>query len=117
MTKIRDFIRGDTRLINIKFVQSDGVTPIDITGGKVYFTVNASNSPTDDTSIAFQKLVTSHTNPTQGQTQVKIVTGDTQNIAPGVYYYDVELVDSSGNVTSLKQDEFDINADITRTNT
>ena len=112
--KIKDYIRGDTRVINITCVQSDGVTPINLTGAKVYFTVNASNSPTDDTGAAFQKVTTTHTAPTLGQTSITIANADTQTLAPGNYYYDVQLKDAAGNITSLKQDVFTINADIGR---
>jgi len=117
MTKIKDYIRGDTRVVDINCFQSDGVTPLDITGSTVYFTVNASQSPTDDSGAAFQKTTTSHIAPTLGQTSIKILPADTQSLTPGVFYYDIQVKDASGNITSLKQDEFDINADITRTNT
>lgn len=112
--KIKDYIRGDTRVINITCVQSDGVTPINLTGAKVYFTVNASASPVDDTSAAFQKTTTTHTAPLLGQTSITITNADTQALTPGIYYYDVQLKDATGNITSLKQDVFTINADIGR---
>lgn len=117
MTNIKDFIRGDTRVININCFQPDGVTPLNLTGATVYFTVNSNQSPTDDTSAAFQKSTTSHTAPLLGQTSITIASADTQSLTPGVYWYDVQIKDASGNITSLKQAEFDINADITRTNT
>lgn len=114
MTKIKDYIRGDTRVINLTCLQSDGVTPLNLTGATVYFTVNASDTPTDDTSAAFQKTVTSHTSPTLGLTTVTINTADTQSLTPGDFYYDVQVKDASGNITSLKKDTFTINSDITR---
>lgn len=112
--KIKDYIRGDTRVILINCIQSDGVTPINLTGGKIYFTVNASNAPVDDTSAAFQKTTTTHIAPTLGQTSVTVTNADTQAMAPGTYYYDVQLKDAAGNITSLKQDVFIVNADIGR---
>lgn len=112
--KIKDYIRGDTRVINITCLQSDGVTPINLTGAKVYFTVNASNNPADDTGAAFQKTTIVHTAPLLGQTSVTVVNADTQSLTPGNYYYDVQLKDATGNITSLKQDIFTINADIGR---
>jgi hypothetical protein len=114
MTKISDYIRGDTRVINITCVESDGTTPINLTGATVYFTLNSSKTPTSDASASLQKTVTSHSDPNNGITSITINPADTQALTPGVYYYDVQLVDASGHVTSLKQDTFKINADITR---
>lgn len=112
--KIKDYIRGDTRVININCVLSDGVTPMNLTGAKVYFTVNPSSTPTDDSGAAFQKTTTVHTAPLLGTTSITITNADTQALAPGTYYYDVQVKDASGNITSLKQDVFTINADIGR---
>lgn len=58
MSNITDYIRGDTRVIQVNCFQSDGVTPLDLTGATVYFTLNSSNSPTDDSDMALQKTVT-----------------------------------------------------------
>ena len=114
MSKIKDYIRGDTRVITINCFQSDGTTPINLTGATVTFTLNANASPTDDTSAALQKVVTSHTSPLLGITTVTINNADTQTLTPGDYYYDVQIKDASGNYTSLKKDIFTINPDITR---
>jgi hypothetical protein len=51
MTKIV-MKQGTSRTVNLTFLQSDGSTPIDLTGGKVYFTVNQSNAPASDASAA-----------------------------------------------------------------
>lgn len=114
MAKIKDYIRGDTRVINISCLQSDGVTPLNLTGAKVYFTVNSSNNPTDDSGAAFQKTTTTHTAPLLGQTSITVTNADTQTLTPGTYYYDVQIKDATGNITSLKQDVFIVNADIGR---
>lgn len=116
MAKIKDYIRGDTRVININCFQSDGTTPLDLTGATVYFTLNASGAPTDDSGAALQKTTTTHIAPTLGQTSITINPADTTGLTPADYYYDVQIKDSSGRVTSLKQDVFTINPDITRTN-
>lgn len=114
MTKIKDYIRGDTRIITINCFQSDGVTPINLTGATVTFTLNSDSAPTTDGTAALQKIVTTHTSPLLGITSITITNTDTQNIAPGDYYYDVQVKDASGNITSLKKDIFTINPDITR---
>lgn len=112
--KIKDFIRGDSRTINVSFLQSDGVTPVDLTGGTVFFTVNSSNAPADDTAAVISKNVTSHTAPTLGRSSVVLLPADSASITPGTYYYDVQFKDVAGNIISKKQDTITIIADITR---
>lgn len=112
--KIKDYIRGDSRTITVTFLQSDGSTPIDLTGGKVYFTVNATQNPSDDTSAVIAKTVTSFVAPTTGVATIQLTNSDTQNVAPGTYFYDVQLKDASGNFVSSKQDQFIVIADTTR---
>lgn len=132
MTKVKDYIRGDTRIFQLNCVQSDKTTPINLTGGTVYFTVNSSGDPADDTSKLFQKTVTTFTAPVAGTTLngtafaagqdtgalgvawPKVLPTDTQTLAAGDYYYDAQVLDALGNKTSLPQDVFTINADITR---
>jgi hypothetical protein len=113
MSKI-SMIRGDSRNINVTFMQSDGVTPIDITGGEVWLTLNSSTDPSDDTSAALQKTVTSFSDPTNGSATISLAPSDTSGLAAGTYFYDVQLRDASGNILSSKQDKFVLSADVTR---
>lgn len=130
MTKINDYIRGTTRIIQIPVTQADGTTPYDLTGATVYLTLNTSDAPADDTSATLQKVVTSHVVPsgvpassgyTVGQdtasagiSWVKIAPIDTQSLSPDTYNYDIQVTDASGNVIQKKKDKFTINAEITR---
>lgn len=114
---ISNVIRGDTRQVNLTFLESDGSTPINLTGGTAYFTVNASSDPTDDTSIAFQKIATDatpFTSPTTGQHTFTLTHSDT-NIDPGTYWYDAQFKDSVGNYLSAYRGKFVVQSDITRT--
>lgn len=111
MAKIK-IIRGDTRTITATFVDSDGEA-IDLTGGEIFFTANSSNAPSDDTGAVIEKDVSSFDAPTTGVQSITLTASDT-NIAPGVYYYDLQFVSSAGVVTSVAQDRLTITADITR---
>ena len=114
MAKITNYIRGDSRTITLQVYQADGVTPLNLTGATAFFTVNASSSPADDTAAVIQKTVTTHTAPLLGQTAFSISNTDTQLIAPGTYYYDVQIKDAAGAVVSQKASTIQIIADITR---
>lgn len=107
-------IRGDTRQVNLTFLESDGTTPIDLTGGTVYFTVNASSDPSDDTSVAFQKTATSFTSALTGQHTFTLSHANT-NITPGTYWYDAQFVDATGSYLSSYRGKFIVQSDTTRT--
>lgn len=113
---ISNYIRGDSRQVNIQFYESDGVTPFDLTGCTVFFTVNANsdNTANNDSSAAIALKVNSFDDPSSGLATLQITNADTQDMEPGIYYYDVQLKDSFGNITSLAQNTFTVIADITR---
>lgn len=111
MAKI-SIIRGDTRTITATFTDSDGAA-IDLTGGKVFFTVNADKEPTDDSSAVITKDVSSFSAPTTGVQSITLSASDT-NITPGTYYYDCQFVSAGGVVTSKPKSILTITSDITR---
>ena len=123
--KIKDYIRGDTRPIIVSVVDSVG-NPINITGSKVFLTANATQAPADDTAAVITKTIiptlTSITiagvvttlDPILGKALITINPSDTTAATPGDYFYDCQVVDSFGNVTSSIQDIFTIKPDITR---
>jgi len=111
---ISNVIRGDSRTINLTFLESDGTTPLNLTGGTVYFTVNSSSDPSDDLSTAIQKSATSFSSATTGQHTFTLTPTDT-NIAAGDYWYDAEFIGSDGAKTSSFRGKFRVQSDITRT--
>lgn len=115
MAKITNVIRGDTHTINLTI--TDNGTPLNITGYTVFFTVNASKEPADDSAAVISKTVTVHTAPTLGETTISLAPSDTTNLAPDSYWYDIQLKDGSGNITSFAKDRFILVSDITRRTT
>lgn len=111
---IPNVIRGDNRTINLTFLESDGSTAINLTGGTVYFTVNLSSNPSDDTSVAIAKVVTTgFTDPTNGKHTIELLPADT-DIDPNSYWYDAQFTDSSGNKLSSYRGKFIVQSDVTR---
>lgn len=115
MAKIENVIRGDTHTINLT-ISSSG-SRVDLTGYTVFFTVNAEKNPASDTSAVIQKNITSHTDPTEGQTTISLSSSDTASVTPGSYWYDIQLKDGDGNITSFAKDRFLVVSDITRRTT
>lgn len=113
---IQNYIRGDSRTIQIQVYQSDGQTPFNLTGCEVFFTVNANSNNTadNDTSAVIAAKTLSFSTPTNGLATIQLTNAMTQDIAPGTYYYDVQLKDASGNIYSLAQNTFTVIADVTR---
>lgn len=112
---IKDVIRGDSRTVNLTFLESDGTTAIPLTGGTVYFTVSADSDPASDTTAEIQKTANSgFTDPTNGKHTFNLTPTDT-TIDPNTYWYDAEFIDSLGNKTSSYRGKFIVQSDITRT--
>lgn len=112
MAKIK-MIRGDTRTITATFVDSDGIA-LDLTGGKVFFTVNASDTATTDSAAVVQVDTSSFSAPTTGVATITLASTDTNSVTPGTYWYDLQFVSSGGVVTSLAKDKFVLTGDISR---
>lgn len=112
---IKDVIRGDTRTINLTFLQSDGTTAVNLAGGTAYFTVNSGSDPSSDVApnMVIQKTATSFTDASNGRHTFTLTHGDT-NITPGEYWYDAQFVDSAGGYVSSYRGKFIVQSDITR---
>ena len=111
---IANVIRGDTRQINLTFLQSDGTTPVNLAGGTIYFTINESSDPSADASAVLQKTATSFTTPASGYHELTLTHDDT-DIAAGTYWYDAQFKDAVGNYLSSYRGKFVVQSDITRT--
>lgn len=77
--------QSDEKAYNLAFTTA-GVAQ-DITGATVTMTVKRNLS---DTTPLVQKVVTAHTNPTDGLSTITLTTADT-SIPLGSYYYDIQI--------------------------
>jgi len=128
--QIKNYIRGDSRVLVIPVYEADGVTPFNLTGCTVFFTLNLSQTPPDDgtdvTAIIAKSVnsgfVQSYTSPTVNLpnlnnvpyiAEITLLNTDTQPLSNVVYYYDIQLLDGSGNISSLGSNSFSCNDDIT----
>jgi len=94
--KIKDIVRGTTRVINVTFTQQDG-TAHDLTGGKVFFAATTETAPTSDSGAAIDVTVTSHSAPLLGQSRITLSSTDT-DVAAGLYNVGVQAVLADGTV-------------------
>lgn len=106
-----EIYQGDD--VSFELNVTENQVPVDITDWKVYFTVKAHYTDSDDDAI-FSKDVTSHIDPTQGETQINLTSTDTDAASLGNYYYDIQVKDANGKIQTLVNGRFRVNPQITR---
>ena len=104
-------VRGDSFIKTLTFTDSSG-NAIDITGWKVYFTIKEDESDSDDDAL-IKKDITSHSDPTNGKTNIEVEATDTNSLL-GVYYYDIQVKKGSGEIFTVMKGKITFKADITR---
>lgn len=109
---IQDYPRGDSREIDIQINNEDG-TPFDLTGCTVYMTVSVSRTPATDISAALKVSTTTFADPTSGLATLTLTNALTQSLDAATYWYDIQLKDTNGNITSLGANKFKVIDDIT----
>lgn len=102
--------RGDTKVIAVTVTNTDG-SPRDLTGATLFLTCKV--SPADDAPF-FQKTVSGVNDPAAGVAELTIEPTDTASITSyAVYVYDVELLEASGQTTTVQSGKLTITLDVT----
>jgi hypothetical protein len=102
-------IRGN--YIVFRFNIKSGGTPLNLTGGTLYFTVK---NHYNDTNAVLQKSNSTHDDPTNGESSIPVVEADTINlIVDKNYYYDFTYVDSGGKPITLIRGTFNLKFNVT----
>jgi hypothetical protein len=110
-----NIIRGDTSSIN--FSLTDDGSPVDLTGATVFFTAKpALTNDITDTSAVMSVEVTSHSNPTAGETVIPLSSTDT-DVTPGEYFYDIQVKRGDATIVSIPARKLEVFADVTRRTT
>lgn len=104
--------RGDSREYKLTFTDSKGAA-IPITGWKVYFTVKDNRRDSDDLAV-IKKDITVHDDPENGKTKIIISPSDTNDLQPGIYYYDIQVKRGIENILTVLAGRLKIITDITR---
>lgn len=108
-------VRGDTTQFTVT-VTTNGTTPIDITGFAFAFTVDPSEEPIDNTNNLFQLTVGSGLTITDGPNGVLTIGLSPANAdqTPGEYFYDLQMTDGGGLVTTILRGTYEVSQDITK---
>jgi hypothetical protein len=109
------FFRGDTPLITVPITVAGGVPSGDPSTYTAYFTLTSNGDPTSDSDAAIQKSVTPVAHSSNWTASFQLLNTDTQNLDPNsTYYFDVQLKDGSGYITTLVSGVCIIKTDYTR---
>lgn len=100
-----EHIKGDTFVRDLAFIDSNN-TAINLTGASIIFSVKAKRE--DTAYILTQSAVI--TNASGGLAKITVNPLD---IALGEYYYDIQLIDSTGVITTVARDMLTITYQIT----
>lgn len=108
-------VRGDTDTSTITFKDSDGAA-IDITGATVFFTVKLKENLYDsnDNTAVISEDITTHTDPTNGETTLELSATDTALNSKAEYYFDIQLKNAGGDILSGQKGDFVVSEDITK---
>lgn len=101
--------RGDTQTYTLYFCDEDGARQ-DITGWTVFFTAKTKTSDADASAI-ISKTITTHTDPTNGETQISLTATDLATV--GRYVYDVQVKTDVGDIKTVLEGNLNIQQDVT----
>lgn len=105
--------RGDTAPDKFILVDEDGAA-VDISAGYSFlFTLNRSENPTDETDQLYQ-LTGAVTDGPAGFYEFRPTASNT-NLAPGFYWYDVQVTDPTGYIKTVEKEPMEVTQDITKT--
>lgn len=102
-------IRGDDQPFSLKF--KEGGVVKNITGWTIFFTLKKNKDDSDDDAII--KKTVSPTNPTEGEAEFSITDEETDDLQ-GIYYYDVQTKNASGDIKTVMIGTMSFEQDITR---
>jgi len=88
-------VRGDSRNYQLEIFESDGATPVDVTGGIIKFAAKRRmrdpNSEAQIFKTSYDPAEIQVTDAVNGQALLKILVEDTVSTDPGTLRWDVEL--------------------------
>lgn len=109
-TSDMQIIRRDDVAYDITFVDVDG-DPINLTGATVFFTVKRKLTDVDADAV-IEKEITVFTTPLLGVATLNLTNSET-NIAPGDYFFDIQLKTVDGKIASSVAGKFFVLQDVT----
>ena len=108
-----EVFKAEDKILTLTFKDSAG-DAIDITGYTIWFMVKKSRDDTDAEAI-INKTVTSHSDPTNGETTVDLTNSDT-DIEVDNYFYGIKWLDTSSDTLVIDDGDFKVKTPVIRKN-
>jgi hypothetical protein len=105
--------RGDTPVTRISMTDPADGSVLDITGYTFVMTVDTDPAPSNSTTNIFQLSVGPIVDGSSGIVSLQPSTTDT-DLAPGVYFYDIQMLTTLPSVRTIFEGEYEIEQDITK---
>jgi len=102
--------RGDTKDLRIRL--TDSGTAIDVTSFSGIITLDPSPAPDDALNNVFTTTGAPTGTPTDGILVFDMVAFTA--VSPGVFFYDVQITDAAGEISTLLIGKFTVKQDITK---
>lgn len=106
-----DLVQGETKRYGINVTFND--VPLNISGGKFYFTIKKDYSDTDENAVV-QIMNDTFTSPLSGEAEIVLPSTTTSAIPIGDYVYDIRFIDAAGNSTNIQGGTFSVYPTVTR---
>lgn len=107
---LKPLYRGDDYPIPLTFTKNGAVE--DITGWKIYFTAKHHDTDSDDDAV-IKMDVTEHTDPTNGKSLIFLTNGETGDLVPGKYVFDIQYKKADGTVKTVMKGKLKVLQDVT----
>ena len=108
---MKEIVRGDNEPFTLEFTRNGEPEPI--TGWKIYFTMKKHLTQSDD-EADLKCDVTEHDDPENGKTSIHLTNGQTDNLEPGMYFFDIQVKKSDGVIKTILNGQVNVVADVTR---
>ena len=108
-----NLVRGDSKTYTLTFTDNRGA-PIDISTWIIYYTVKNCYEDDDDADAVIKKIITVHTDPTHGISDIVLENSDTQTLEVQVYWHDIQI-NIAGKINTICMGQLNVIADVTRT--
>ena len=106
------FYRGDDISFNMAFTADDDITPLDITGWTIFFTIKNNKSDTDAKAV-LKKEFSNFAAPLTGIAPIIVSHVETDGFK-GNYYYDFQVKRLDGTILTISNGSITFKEDITR---
>lgn len=110
-------VRGDTNVYDLRVIRQNA--PVNLTGVKMWFTLKDDrNDPDSEALIQVNNIddpsQVYYTQPTAGRAQIALLPGDTVALVDNAFYYDIQILETSGAVTTIANGILHLENDVTK---